>query len=225
MKRIDCIAEMVESVDVFADIGTDHAYLPIHLVCSGRVKHAYACDITEGPLSVAQSHIDREGLSNQITTILSNGFENVPNDVESVVIAGMGCHTAISILENAGDRLADLKQIIVQPNNEIEEFRTWISEHHYTIDAEQVVYDRGHDYVVISFSCKNHPFYTKEELVLGPCLMKEKSVSFRQYCRRQKEKLDFILSRRGEDDIEYEELKKKRNLFDSYCEDTKKEDQ
>ena len=90
---------MVKQGMILSDIGTDHAFLPIMLVKDGTVPKAYACDITEGPLSIAKKNIAHEGLNDRIQPILSDGFTHVPYDVQCAVIAGMGCDTIISILE------------------------------------------------------------------------------------------------------------------------------
>ncbi len=216
MKRIDCIANMIKPVDVMADIGTDHAYLPILLVQTGRVKRAYACDVTKGPLSIAQEHIAQENLSQQIEAVLSDGFQHVPNDAQCAVIAGMGCHTILSILEAAMDRLPAFSQIVVQSNNDVPLLRQWISAHHFTIQEEAVVEEKGHDYIVIAFDCAPHEAYKEEELLLGPCLIQNPTEEFRAYCQRQRDKLDFIFSKRPADQVD-EELKKKREWFHSFC--------
>ena len=55
-KRLLCCSEMVQG-SVACDIGTDHAWLPIYLVQSGKCERAYACDIAEGPLSFARKNL------------------------------------------------------------------------------------------------------------------------------------------------------------------------
>ena len=69
--RLQKIAEMVKAGMIMADIGTDHAQLPVWLVSKGRVPYAYACDVAEGPLSAAQEtpsskEIDRTGISSNM---------------------------------------------------------------------------------------------------------------------------------------------------------------
>ena len=115
--RIQKIADMINKGVVLADIGTDHAFLPILAIKHKKVQKAYACDIAKGPLEIAKRNIQAENLDSQIETILSNGFENVPQDVDVVVIAGMGYYTAKDILEAAGGkRLSTCKQLIVEVN-------------------------------------------------------------------------------------------------------------
>ena len=155
--RIQKIADMINKGVVLADIGTDHAFLPILAIKHKKVQKAYACDIAKGPLEIAKRNIQAENLDGQIETILSNGFEHVPQDVDVVVIAGMGYYTAKDILEAAGEkRLRTCKQLIVEVNRKPELLRKWISDHHYTIDQEELITERDFDYIAISFTTDYH---------------------------------------------------------------------
>ena len=98
-KRLNAVAELlVHGIDqleleqpVLADIGTDHAYLPVYLVQKKVVKKAYAADVRKGPLLHAKEHIEQYGLGEYRPTRLSDGGESfVPGESEVAVIAGMG---------------------------------------------------------------------------------------------------------------------------------------
>lgn len=213
MKRIEEIAKMVRKGMVTADIGTDHAFLPIRLIRNGICPKVYACDITEGPLSAARRNIAKEKMEDRIIPVLSDGLDNVPGDAECIVIAGMGGRTAAGILDRAGARLKDLKQIIVEANSETELLRRWISDHGFTIRSERVIRDRKHDYVAVSFDCVPHAAYAEKEIVLGPVLMAECSPEFTAYCSRMSEKLGMILSHRSD-----ETLSRRKKWFEEYAE-------
>ena len=76
-RRINTISEMIMKGVILADIGTDHAFLPIMAVRNGTAVKAYACDISEGPLKTARANIAAEGLQDRIITVLGSGFDNV----------------------------------------------------------------------------------------------------------------------------------------------------
>ena len=202
--RLQKIAEMVKAGMIMADIGTDHAQLPVWLVSKGRVPYAYACDVAEGPLSAAQETVSQAGLNDQIRTILSDGFEKVPEDCECAVIAGMGCQTAVMILDQAEKRLKNLKQIIVQVNTDVPVMRRWISDHGCSVDGEAVVRDRRHDYVIISFTMHPHAPYSEQEIVCGILLDAENDEVYREYAERRIGTLEFILSRREDGQLRHE---------------------
>ncbi|MGM9941945.1 MAG: tRNA (adenine(22)-N(1))-methyltransferase [Bulleidia sp.] len=192
--RIEKITDMVHKGMVVADIGTDHAFLPILLVRNGISEKVYACDIARGPLQAADQNIRRAGYQDQITTILTDGLKDVPEDVSCVVIAGMGKTTAVGILERAMERLPVFQQIIVEVNRDTIAMRRWISDHGFTIADEMHVEDRGHDYVTIDFNTAPHEPYTLQEVVLGPVLMKQKSPAYLRYLQARKAKLEQIMS-------------------------------
>ena len=88
--RLKKIAHCVKS-DVMADIGTDHAYVPVYCVQNGLCKRGIACDINEGPLLSARENILSAGLESKIETRLSDGLEKLkPKEADTIVIAGMG---------------------------------------------------------------------------------------------------------------------------------------
>ncbi len=216
-KRLETIATMIPKDCILADIGTDHAQLPIMLVKNNACKKVYACDAKKGPLAIAKENIASENLSDKIETILSDGFSNIPMDINVAVIAGMGYYTAEMILENAYDRLHLLNQIIVQINLDSPYMRKWISDHHFTIDDEKYISERNKDYEIISFSTKeNSKELTEEEIFLGPILMKERSSELERYYKKREAKLFDLMNLKSKDDISYEITFKQYQILNEY---------
>jgi len=87
---------------VIADIGTDHAYLPVWLLLTGRVQGAVATDIREGPLRTAARTVERYGLSGKISLILADGLAGIEKyHPDDIIIFGMGGELIASIIEKA----------------------------------------------------------------------------------------------------------------------------
>lgn len=100
--RLRAVADMVTPGLVLADIGTDHAYIPIYLTEQKRIPRAIAMDVNKGPLLRANTHIQEHALSGRIETRLSDGLTALrPGEAQSIVIAGMGGALTIRILKNA----------------------------------------------------------------------------------------------------------------------------
>ncbi len=192
-KRLKAIEQLVRKDRITADIGTDHAYLPIQLVKTGKCTKVYACDVRKGPLSIAEENIRHAGYTHQIPVVLSDGFEHVPMDTDCAVIAGMGVYTALGILEKAQNRLSLLKEIIVQVNDDVPVLRKWISDHGYTILEEDIVADKKHTYMIVVFSADDHPGYTEEEILFGPVLLHRKDPVFLQYWQTRRQFLEQVL--------------------------------
>ncbi|MCR5793751.1 MAG: class I SAM-dependent methyltransferase [Solobacterium sp.] len=198
---------------ITADIGTDHAFLPVYLLQHGICEKAYACDIAEGPLQSALSNIRENCLEDSIHVIKCDGFDGVPADTECAVIAGMGVFTAIGILERGMARVADLKQVIVQVNRSTDKLRKWISDHHFRIDDEKTVYENGFDYEIVSFSCAYQEGYTEEQQLLGPVLMEKREPAYLAYCARRLAKNEEILKLCADDAKRSSQLRKQSGYY------------
>ena len=112
-KRLRLCADMVLGRRV-CDVGTDHAYLAAALLTEGRCDTAIAADINEKPLAAARATLERAGVSDRCTLILSDGLKSVPLDgVTDIVIAGMGGELIAKILSESGG--LDGKNLILQP--------------------------------------------------------------------------------------------------------------
>lgn len=164
--RLQAIFDMVKAPCILADIGCDHGLLPIALVKQGKCNKAYACDIRKGPLSRAKEAIVEAGLADSVIPVLCDGISLVPEDVDAIVIAGMGYDTIVHILEQDLDKTSQFKQIIIQCNGRVEEFRSWISEHGFRIDEERIVKDR-HYYQMLSIHREECPPLTQRECMFG----------------------------------------------------------
>ena len=106
-KRLQAVADLVTADYKLADIGTDHAYIPICLIQQKKIAEAVALDVNEGPLQRAEEHIRENGLEAEIETRLSNGFQALqPGEVRSAVIAGMGGGLVIRILTEGEEVVA-----------------------------------------------------------------------------------------------------------------------
>lgn len=179
--RLQAIYDLIEPCQIVADIGSDHAWLPIALVKNQKCQKVYACDVNQGPLNNAQKNIKAYDFENQIQTILTNGIHNIPEDVNSIVIAGMGYSTVEKILENDFERLKTFQQIIVQVNLEVERLRQWISDKQFTIVDEVMVKVKKHYYTIIAFNTQQGKTLTPLIIRYGEKLLRERSPIFMEY--------------------------------------------
>ena len=124
------VASMVTTGGILADIGTDHAYVPIALVQRQKIKGAIAMDINEGPLARAQEHIRAARQEEYIQTRLSDGAEALlPNEADSILIAGMGGELILHILTEGESVCSTAKELILQPQSEIHKVREYLRQH------------------------------------------------------------------------------------------------
>lgn len=201
-KRLFSIFQMVEKGSVVADIGCDHGLLAIALVQEEVCAKVYACDLRTGPLSRAKAAIQAAGLEKQITTLQRNGIDDLPSEVDTIVIAGMGFDTIKSILEAHEAELSTYRRFIIQSNTHVEELRRWISAHNYTILMEDIV-EEEHFYQILSFQCKKSRALSEDEILFGTVL--EEHPLFLKYWHHQRKKQELILSRMPKEHMKYQE--------------------
>ncbi len=164
-KRLDVICEFLNIQDHFIDIGTDHAYVPIKMAKQGSTK-ILATDIHPKALLQAQKNIAKEKLEHQIATFVTDGLENIDTeDYDTLVIAGMGSSTIIHILENQ-EKTKNIKKIILQSNNHLEELRKFMNQKNWFLQNEKVVYEKGHFYTIMLYE-KGIQKLSEEEFFLG----------------------------------------------------------
>ena len=140
--RLMAIADLVRKDKIFADIGTDHAYLPVYLVEKGVIKKAIAADLRVGPLENAKEAVVSYGYSDQIELRLSDGLDNfIENEVEEIAVAGMGGLLIASFIERTQWLKNEDIHLILQPMTHIEELRKTLFDNGFIIDNEVVAED------------------------------------------------------------------------------------
>lgn len=149
-KRLQIVAQWVPEGSRLADIGTDHALLPVFLMQTGKISLAVAGDIHDGPLETARQQVAEAGLQQHISIRRGDGLAVVePEEVDVVSIAGMGGSTMVHILSEGKQRLAAVKRLVLQPN--VGEFavRRWLEDHQWFLAAEELLQEDGRIYEIL----------------------------------------------------------------------------
>ena len=180
-KRLATVADYIPQGSRLADIGTDHAYLPVNLLKRGIITGGVAGEVVRGPFENAQREIAREGFSDQLTARLANGLRAIePTDqIDTVAIAGMGGALITQILTQDFDRLAGVRRLVLQPNVGAMQVRQFLMTHGFQLQAEQILSEDGHIYEVLVADRSDHPqTYTEEQLRFGPYLLAAPNAAF-----------------------------------------------
>ena len=200
--RLQAVADMVTEGTKVADVGTDHAYIPIYLVEHDKNPSAIAMDINRGPLKKAEENISSHNLENKIETRLSDGLKQLHlGEADSVVIAGMGGGLVVKIMEEGTLHKKYVKEWILQPQSEISKVRQYLNENGYCIVEENMVIDKGKFYPMMRVTEGTIEEYTQEELCYGKCLLKEKNPILKKFLEKEidikKEILEKLHQTRG----------------------------
>ena len=223
-KRLQAVAALVPKGSRFADIGTDHAYLPVWLVEQGVIVSAVAGDIATGPCQAARTTVAMHGAADKIAVRQGSGLAVlVPGEVDCIAICGMGGSTIISILEADKATAQAAQRLVLQPMAGAAALRRYLVEQGWRLVAEDLVDDPPHFYEIIcaeragvadveatlaSYSGAadvyasaktvstqtNSASYSEAEYLLGPALLQSGHPLLEKQIARQKASLEELLT-------------------------------
>jgi tRNA (adenine22-N1)-methyltransferase len=196
-KRLAQIASFVESGARLADIGTDHAYIPIALAQDGVIDFAVASDIGAGPCKIAKANIKQAGVEDKIVVRQADGLSGIKaeDDIDTIIIAGMGGELMVELLETGLTQLDGTESFILEPNRDDYTVRQWLAKHEFGILDEALLEDEGHVYpIIVAGQTSPEVPYTEADLVLGPVLKRKRGVVFEQQLARDIANQEYILA-------------------------------
>ncbi len=170
-ERLRCAADFVRDGAVVADIGTDHAYLPIYLLTSGKIKYAIASDINKGPLDRAYENAKKYGVVDRMHFVLSDGLsalEPQKHDVTDIVICGMGGELIVKIIDNSPYTRTPGVRLILQPMTFSDKLRAYLVSCGFSIIDERLCEAAGKIYTCLLAEYTGEiRHYSPAELTLG----------------------------------------------------------
>ena len=189
-KRLGAVASYVQKGSRLADVGSDHAYLPLFLVENGTIDFAVAGEVVQGPYQSALKNVAQAGQLEQIQVRLANGLSAIESSdqIDTITIAGMGGRLIADILEADLAKLAGVQRLILQPNNREDELRIWLEAHGFQIVAEEMVTENQKFYEILVVEPGTMEL-TPLEQRFGPFLLQEKSSVFLAKWQSELEKL------------------------------------
>ena len=173
--RLASCCRFVNPGDRVADIGCDHGYLGIYLLKNNIASHVIASDINEGPLNAAVFNSEKFGVRDRIQFFLSDGVRNIPREFDTMVCAGMGGDTMISILEAAPWLKNPQYRLILQCQSKRPELRRYLSENGWFIRDEVVLKDGKFLYTVMEVIRLSGMELTPGGCHFSPALLKHPS--------------------------------------------------
>jgi len=206
-KRLTAIASMIPENRRVIDVGCDHALLDIYLTLNNKNK-CVASDINTNVLKKTKEMISLYSLETEIEVIKSDGVEDINlKDDDIVVIAGMGTSTILHIVNQK-----DINHLIVQSNNDLEILRTEMTKNNYKVVEETVVLEKEIYYVIIKFE-RGNEFYSKEELIFGPKLIKQDDVIVKDYFLDLLKKKECVIEKIPKKNGKYSEMLKEISIL------------
>ncbi|TYO97311.1 tRNA (adenine(22)-N(1))-methyltransferase [Desulfallas thermosapovorans] len=193
-KRLAAVARHVPVGAAVADIGTDHAYLPVYLVRQGISARVVAGDINYGPFEGALLTVRDSGLEKYIDLRMGDGLQILkPGEVNVLVVAGMGGKTVCDIFEQGRSVLQQVRRLIIQPMRDIPEVRRWLTGNGWRLVDEDMVTEDGHYYVIIVAEPGMERPADSFVLEVGPRLLEKKDPVLKEFLKRRIIEINTIL--------------------------------
>lgn len=172
--RLLKIAQMVE-YKTLADIGTDHAKLPVYLIEQGTCNNVIASDVADGPVNACKDTVGRCGMSKFVDVRKGDGLDTLyPGEVETIVIAGMGGDLIASILEKGGAAARLAKELILQPMTHIPHLREFLKNNGYRVLNEVLVKEKNKIYTIIKIVNGENQYKTEFDYLISPIIIENK---------------------------------------------------
>lgn len=186
--RLKRITDFIPSDSYILDVGCDHALLDIYLALNRNNVKLIASDINENPLKIAKENIKKYNLEDEITLEKADGVSKINDEVDTVVIAGMGTSTINDIINNDLKKLKNVKKIIISSHTSSFELRENMNKKGFKIIDEAVVFDKGKYYEIIVYS-NGYEKLSKLDMKYGPIISKRKDEITKAYFNERHLKL------------------------------------
>lgn len=167
--RLSAVASLVNKCDCIADIGTDHAYLPVYLIGNNKARRAVAADVRKGPLDNARKTVSQYGLEDKIELRLSDGLNSFKEgEVREIAVCGMGGHLIADFIRRTAWLKSPETHLVLQPMTHAEDLRKTLFDNGFYIDREVAAADGDKLYIALSAYYSGRVIeYSKADCVLG----------------------------------------------------------
>jgi tRNA (adenine22-N1)-methyltransferase len=185
-RRLERVAALVPEGARLADIGSDHAYLPVALMRRGLIAAAVAGEVAATPFRAAERTVRENGFEQRIHVRLADGLKaiEVEDGITAITVCGMGGETIRDIFEAGKSRLDGSERLILQPNGGEPALRQWLMDSGYRVVHEEILRENRFDYEIIVAERSGPVVYSPEALFFGPLLMPARSPAFLEKWRR-----------------------------------------
>lgn len=180
--RLQCVAGCIKKCRLLADIGTDHAYIPIYAVQNGLAEKAIASDVVKGPLKIASDNIKAHNLETKITPILANGLSSAEN-ADVIVIAGMGGKLICNILKDNEDIAKNADYLVLQPMTCSFELRKYLHKNGFKILDEKLAKEEDKIYNIMIVKKGTENFTDDFYYHIGEKLIENKDSLLSEYIK------------------------------------------
>ncbi len=201
--RLKAIANSIKGFDTMADIGSDHAYLPIYLARNGQVKKAIATDVNRGPVEISKDRIRNNEVQEKVEVRHGNGLEPIrQGESEAIVIAGMGGMLIRDILDNGVNVAKSAKMLILQPMRDSDKVRKWLIEKGFDIIDEELVKEQDRIYEILWAEPSGEGKKAEGLMLVGDKIIQKKHPLAAEFVSKKADEMEKVIAAMKDMDTE-----------------------
>ncbi|MCH3908752.1 MAG: class I SAM-dependent methyltransferase [Bacilli bacterium] len=198
-KRLLAVVSYVKKGSRVLDVGSDHAEVPIYLLSNGLADECQAVENKIGPYKRMEAAVTAAYLLNRCSLSLSDGISQMKEDIDTIIIAGMGGSLIVRILNDGKDKLDGVERLIIDAHTDIPLVRKAICELGFFIKDETFLYDSGKPYTIILFEKGTKDGgYSEQELSFGPILLQKRTSEWIDFLKKRKALLRGLIEKEPE---------------------------
>lgn len=214
--RLDMIISHTKG-GVIADVGTDHAYIPVRLITDALAERVIATDVRRGPLESARCNVIKSGCADKIDLRLGSGLSPLSvGECGTIIIAGMGGELICRILEEGRHVWESTQRLILSPQSELSFVRHYLEQNGFEILQEKMLKEEGKYYVVMEVGHGSMKLGTPCCYEFGRDLIEKRDPVLAEFLSKEKALLTEILKALPEQASESTE-KRKKELAEKIC--------
>ncbi len=200
--RLQALTRYLVPNSSVADIGTDHALLPIYLIREGLVAKVIGVEVAKGPWRNAKKQVELAGLTDLIDIRFGDGLQPVKaGEVQVVVLAGIGGKKMAEILDKAPLVLAGVESLVLQPQDPVSPLRSWLNKNGWVLSQENLVQDNNRLYPILLAKPGSAELMEEVLMEVGPRLVENKHPLLAKYLEimidREQKRLAGLSASRG----------------------------
>ena len=210
--RLETILSCCGTGECLADVGTDHAQVPVELIERGCFRQAIAMDLREGPLQRAEETVRRRNLEDRIRIRQADGLAGLsPGEADVIVIAGMGGPLMRRILQDGKAVAEAAGRLVLSPQSELPEFRKFLHTLGCRIEEERLLEDEGKRYSVMIVSPGQEDPWMQEEYFFGKQPIERRDPQLQAWLKADLEAVESLLEKLK--DLEGERILERRKAL------------
>lgn len=210
-KRLNKLVDLIE-YSTLGDIACDHGFISILACANKNITKSIACDLNKDPLSKCEQNAKQYGYSDIISTRLFDGLKGLESsEVETIIIAGIGGNLMHKILTEREEVVKSSKQLILQPQSDVELVRKYISQFNFNI-RESFLEDNGKYYIILNcIASDTHEVYEERDFIIGknPIVDDE----YYKYIKHRISTNNNILDKISKDNEKYQNIEKANKIL------------